>query len=98
MPRDPSVAHGADPSLGFGCRICELRAEIGGASSESRRHPVFIKGGQGEHALRDGRLGQLRGERHVIRKRRRGREAGRHFNFAASARDTQSCQGELDKL
>jgi hypothetical protein len=98
MPRDPSVAHGADPCLGFGCSIRELRAEIGGASSDSRGQAVFVKGGQGEHELRDGLLGQLRGERHVIRKRRRGRDARRHFNFAASAGNTQSCLGELDKL
>jgi hypothetical protein len=98
MPRDPSVAHGAYPSLGFGCSIRELRAEIGGASSESRRQAVFIKGGQGEHKLCDGLLGQLRRERHVIRKRRRGRDAGRHFNFAASTRETQSCLGDVDKL
>jgi|LauGreDrversion4_2_1035121.scaffolds.fasta_scaffold1424136_1 hypothetical protein len=51
MPRDPCVAHGADPSLGFGCSIREFRAEVGGASSESRGQAVFVEEGQVEHEL-----------------------------------------------
>ena len=95
MPRDPSLAHVADASLGFGRSVGELRAEFSGALKESRGQAVFVKEGQVKHELYDTLLGQLTGQRHLMWKRRLGGEAGRHFNFAANATDAQSCPGEF---
>jgi hypothetical protein len=53
MPRDPSLAHVADASLGFGRSVGELRAEFSGALEESRGQAVFVKEGQVEHELCD---------------------------------------------
>ena len=95
MPRDPSLAHVADASLGFGRSVGELRAEFSGALKESRGQVVFVKEGQVDHELCGRLLGQLTGQRHLMWKRRLGGEAGRHFNFAANARDAQSRPGEF---
>ena len=95
MPRDPSLAHVADASLGFGRSVGELRAEFSGALKESRGQAVFLNEGQVEHELCGTLLGQLTGQRHLMWKRRLGGEAGRHLNFAANARDAQSCPGEF---
>ena len=95
MPRDPSLAHVADASLGLGRSVGELRAEFSGALKESRGQAVFVKEGQVEHGLCDTLLGQLAGQRHLMWRRRLGGEAGRHFNFAANATDAQSCPGEF---
>ena len=89
------LAHVADASLGFGRSVGELRAEFSGALNESRGQAVFVKKGQVEHELCDILLGQLTGQRHLMWKRRLGGEAGRHFNFAANARDAQSRPGEF---
>ena len=87
MPRNPSVAHSAQNSLGVGRSMCELRAEFGCASGQLRGQAVFVEEGQVEHELRDGLLRQLGGARHLLWKRRLW--GGRHL--LRMQRDKQSC-------